>query len=257
MINSSDRRKFLGFSLASLLGACAPTQKDVRYPSGLRLKTVRNSRLTGKGKEFYDPNKTGNPLVEITKSDLEKNVSDHFKLKEFVVVRDPSIMPSRYTITHKGQTYLRYARLDPEFVDKLEDVRQEAGVPFKINSGYRSNGYNIRHYKKLQKARDRENKRRKKQGKKLKPRIRIIYNSRHTSGDAADIRLRDGHPVRKKLVKEFNGIGDGNSFIHADDRSRKACWGYGRSPNGPEASCLNGNGLYMVDMNAVIRDEGC
>jgi len=79
------------------------------------------------------------------------------------------------------------------FLEVLDKARELAGVPFKINSGYRCEKHNKE----------------------------VGSTSRnHTSGNAADIACTDG-PTRFKIVRGliaagFKRIGVAKTFIHAD-----------------------------------------
>ena len=81
-----------------------------------------------------------------------------------------------------------------EVVDKLEQARQLAGVPFVINSGYRC----AKHNKK----------------------VGGVPGSSHTLGWAVDIKAKDGasryHIVSALTTVGFTRIGIDKSFIHVD-----------------------------------------
>ena len=88
------------------------------------------------------------------------------------------------------------ARMDRHFLELLDEIRAEAGIPFQINSGYRTPEHN----------RD--------------PKVGGGPNSAHLRGMAADIRATSG---RQKalivLAAAKNGIqriGIGKTFVHID-----------------------------------------
>ena len=87
-------------------------------------------------------------------------------------------------------------RMDLEFLDKLDDLREKCDFPFIINSGFRS------------KAHSRE---------VVKP-----IPGMHTEGKAADIRVSNGFErgliVEHAIRMGFNGIGVAKTFIHVDTR---------------------------------------
>lgn len=92
------------------------------------------------------------------------------------------------------------ANMDKEFLFMLDKARGIAGVPFKINSGYRTKA----HHERLAK-----------QGYKT------AKNSAHLAGYAADIHCTDG-PHRYAIVAAlmaagFNRIGIAGTFIHVDN----------------------------------------
>lgn len=91
----------------------------------------------------------------------------------------------------------------PELVQKLEDLRQLAGAPVVITSGYRCASYN--------KA------------------VGGVDNSYHTLGRAADIWVYAISPQQLAHMAEtagFNGIGiyPGQGFVHVNVRGNRARW---------------------------------
>ena len=94
-----------------------------------------------------------------------------------------------------------------EFADKLDDARGRAGVPFKINSGYRCVAHN--------KA------------------VGGSLTSSHLDGWAVDIEAKSSRQ-RFKIIEGLIGagikrIGIGKTFIHADDdpdKSPEVAWLY-------------------------------
>lgn len=94
------------------------------------------------------------------------------------------------------------AKMDKKFLEKLDYARGNAGIPFKINSGYRSENYN---------------------DNVLGARV----GSSHKKGLAADISCigsRDRALIIKSLLDVgINRIGIGKSFVHCDvDKSKDA-----------------------------------
>jgi len=100
------------------------------------------------------------------------------------------------------------SEMDQEFLNKLSEARSHAGVPFKINSGFRC----------------------------------VVHNgslpnssafSSHLSGHAADIATPNS-AIRYAillglLLSGFNRIGIGTNFVHVDDDPKKppfVIWGY-------------------------------
>ena len=92
------------------------------------------------------------------------------------------------------------SKMNEKFLEKLDYARHNAGVPFKINSGYRSKHWN---------------------NKVLKARL----NSSHCKGLAADIRCvnsRDRALIIKALLDNgINRIGIAKTFIHCDVDKQK------------------------------------
>ncbi len=108
----------------------------------------------------------------------------HFKLSEF----DSPDLPGSGAVNMK-----------PEFLQKLDKAREIAGIPFKINSGFRT----LAHNKALQ-ARG----------------YKAVSNSPHMGGWAADIHCNSSAnrmTIVKALIEVgFKRIGIDNTFIHVD-----------------------------------------
>ena len=89
--------------------------------------------------------------------------------------------------------------MDDEFLEMLDNARHMAGIPFIINSGYRTKAAN----------RDAGG----------------LKNSAHLDGFAADIRCNASRErmyiVGALLEAGFNRIGIGNGFIHVDNDPTK------------------------------------
>lgn len=92
------------------------------------------------------------------------------------------------------------ANMDKEFLYMLDKARGIAGVPFKINSGYRTQA----HHNSL-----------------TKRGFKTAKNSAHLRGFAADIHAPDSrtrYAILQALIKVgFNRIGVANTFIHVDN----------------------------------------
>ena len=187
--------------------------KTVRFPSGLKLEVVTDPNLIGSGKEFYDPNQSGNPLLRVPRAALDDRVSRYFTLAEFAHIGTPSLARKEYMQTYAGDRYNTYIRLDLALLQKLDQLRKQAGRSLFIQSGYRSYGYNDRLYRRVY--------------------GRHPTISRHSSGDGVDV---DIPPMKRKQRRTFDqrveklfrngGIGRANGFAHVDDRGRKARWRY-------------------------------
>lgn len=113
--------------------------------------------------------------------------------------------PYEFDCKHSGENKMR-----PEFMQKLQHLRDKFGKPMPINSGYRSPTHPI-------------------EARKSKP-------GKHAEGIAADIGVRGADAVELlKLALElgFTGIGiaqkGGSRFIHLDistDENRPTIWSY-------------------------------
>jgi uncharacterized protein YcbK (DUF882 family) len=90
------------------------------------------------------------------------------------------------------------------FIRKLDDLRDDCGFPFFINSGYRS----PQHSKEVIKDQP----------------------GMHTKGMAADVRVNGGRQrfalVRLAIEHGFKGIGVAKTFVHVDTRSNPTMWTY-------------------------------
>jgi len=89
--------------------------------------------------------------------------------------------------------------MKPEFLQRLDNARSIAGIPFRINSGFRTKAYNLKLKEKGYKA---------------------VSNSPHLGGWAADIHANTSN-TRFTIVKAcieagFNRIGIGSTFVHVD-----------------------------------------
>ena len=93
------------------------------------------------------------------------------------------------------------------FLDKLDDAREYANIPFHINSAYRTKEHNAK--------------------------IGGKPNSSHLKGLAVDIKATDSRTrflVLQALISVgFNRIGIAKTFIHVDDdesKSKEVAWLY-------------------------------
>ena len=101
-----------------------------------------------------------------------------------------------FQITEFRDQYTGENKIDKDFVQKLNSLREACGFPFIINSGYRSKNHPVEILKRAP--------------------------GTHTDGIAADIRIIDGYQ-RRKIVEEalklgFRGIGIHKHFVHVDMR---------------------------------------
>ena len=96
--------------------------------------------------------------------------------------------------------------MDTDFLTKLEEAREIAGVPFKITSGYRTKEHNEA--------------------------VGGVSNSSHLIGVAADIAVSSGserYIILNALLKAgFKRIGVAKTFIHCDTDPNKSnsVWTY-------------------------------
>jgi uncharacterized protein YcbK (DUF882 family) len=99
------------------------------------------------------------------------------------------------------------------FLDKLDDAREYANIPFHINSAFRTVEDNERIYKELNKP--------------------VNTNSSHLKGLAVDIKATDSRTrflILNALIHVgFTRIGIADTFIHVDmdkDKSQQVIWTY-------------------------------
>jgi uncharacterized protein YcbK (DUF882 family) len=85
-------------------------------------------------------------------------------------------------------------KMQPKFLQMLDNARSLAGVSFKVNSGYRTEAHNAK--------------------------VKGVKGSSHCQGWAADIHCTDGGQrfliVNALLKSGINRIGISSTFIHAD-----------------------------------------
>jgi uncharacterized protein YcbK (DUF882 family) len=92
-------------------------------------------------------------------------------------------------------------KLDEKLIELLQQLRDRAGLPVTVHSGYRTPEHN------------------KEVGGSPK--------SQHLEGKAADISVKGWTPKKLAELAEiigFNGIGLYETFIHVDVRNKKARW---------------------------------
>ncbi len=228
-------KRGLAYLTAAYIALCSPTAlaqeppKTVHFPSGLELKIIDDSRLTGSDElcspyielrrkkgiklpkecEYYDPNQSGNPLLEIGKDTLNQQLSPHIKVRDFAKIgKDEQLRYARRGEywRNKGEYFYKYIRVDSDLLERLEKLHEQTNVALPIIDAFRSFGYNTRMYWALGK---------------------VPTSSHHSSGDAVDIRV---NPRRISTVLnqlfENDGLGIGGSFIHVDTRGKKARWYY-------------------------------
>jgi uncharacterized protein YcbK (DUF882 family) len=99
------------------------------------------------------------------------------------------------------------ANMDNSFLSMLDDARGIAGIPFKITSGFRTEGHNEK--------------------------VGGVKNSSHIKGKAVDIAVsssRERWTILQSLQKAgFNRFGLAKTFIHVDndlDKNPNVIWTY-------------------------------
>ena len=103
--------------------------------------------------------------------------------------------------------------MDSNFLQKLESAREIAGIPFRINSGYRTQEHHNAIYKKLGKE---------------------PTKSAHLIGKAADIHCTDSRSrfiiISALLDAGISRIGIASTFIHCDTaekgKTQNVIWTY-------------------------------
>lgn len=104
--------------------------------------------------------------------------------------------------------------MKPEFLQRLDNARSIANIPFKITSGFRTANHN----------------------KSLKASgHKAVHNSPHLTGYAADIHIPNGGSrerfiIVNALIKAgFTRIGIANTFVHCDcdpTKDKEVIWLY-------------------------------
>ena len=86
------------------------------------------------------------------------------------------------------------AKMDAHFLELLDAMREEAGIPFHINSGYRTKEHNMK--------------------------VGGGPNSAHIRGMAADISATSGREkyliLRTAIIQGIRRFGVGKNFVHVD-----------------------------------------
>lgn len=174
------------------------SNSEITFPSGESLNVVDGP--TGEDQEHYDPNNTGNPLLDTRSAHRSKRLSQNFTVGE---------------LARSGGRNFDKARIDPRLIDCLQKIRDRVGKPVIVTSGYRPYAYNVDIYKE----------------RKKKP-----TKSRHSSGQAADIKVADmtGMELAKTAIDVCGvnlGVGIDDDNAHIDVRGQWARWTYfGDSP---------------------------
>jgi outer membrane protein OmpA-like peptidoglycan-associated protein len=130
------------------------TSKTVTFHSGESLSITIGDDAPRK--EFFDPNNSGNPLLDVGQKYRETKLSEHFKVKE---------------LAQSGGKAFYKARIDPELVNCLEELRRYLKLSIRVIDGY----YTYKHLEEL-----------------LKKGLikKIPENSPHLSGQGAKIDSR-------------------------------------------------------------------
>jgi peptidoglycan hydrolase-like protein with peptidoglycan-binding domain len=163
------------------------------FPSGVRLPIVPGP--DGKGEEHYDPSQTGNPLLDTSAPQRDRMLSRNFTVGE---------------LAQSGSRRFDKARIDPRLVECLQKIRDHLGRTVRVTSGYRSVGYNKEVYAR----------------RNQKP-----TESRHSSGQAADIRIEgmSGMEIARAAIEACGcdiAVGIGRNEAHVDVRGTWARWSY-------------------------------
>lgn len=163
------------------------------FPTGIVLQPA--SGATGRDEEHWDPHATGLPLLATGPATHALRVSRSFTVGELV---------------RSGGRAASVARISPALVRVLQAIRDRAGRPIRITSGYRSWARN----KDVYRARNK------------KPTL-----SRHCSGQAVDIKIAGmtGTQIAQLAIDAAGldlAIGVGATFAHIDVRGSWTLWTY-------------------------------
>jgi hypothetical protein len=158
--------------------------QSLLYPSGEEFEIVDPADVDD-GIDYSDPTANGKvPLIRIADQRRAK-LSNNFQVNEFVDDKSSN-----------------YARISPELVEKLQNIRDRAGV-INIRSGYRHSALNEE--------------------------VGGADRSRHMSGEAVEIYSNTLAPLElaEIALKEMGcdiGIGLGSGYIGIDVRGTPATW---------------------------------
>ncbi len=172
----------------------AESQTTVTFPSGAKLRVV--NAPVSPGEEHYDPNGSGNPVLDTGHDVRSTKLSANFNVDE---------------LARSGGRRFDKSRIDPALVACLQQLRDRIGKPMVINSGYRSYADNAKLYIETYKK---------------KP-----TDSQHSSGRAADIRISgmSGMNIAKAALEVCGtnlGVGIAETYAHIDVRGKWARWTY-------------------------------
>jgi flagellar protein FlgJ len=183
-----------GVGAAGAAKGAARVASVVTFPSGESLRIV--SAPSRPGQEHYDPNNSGNPLLDTGGANRNKKLSNNFTAGE---------------LAKSGEMVFNIARIDTALVAALQAIRDHVGKPVTVTSGYRSFKYNTEIYRR---------------------RGRRPTLSQHISGRGADIKIEgmSGVQIAKAAIDAAGckvAVGLGATFAHVDVRGRFAVWNYG------------------------------
>lgn len=170
---------------------------ETMFPSGESLPSVTGFP-EGKGQDYWDPSKSGNPLLDTGPAHKDKHLSANLTVRE---------------LTTSGGKSADVARIDPKLVECIQRLRDHVGKPITITSGYRSWKRNKEVYV----------------SRNQKP-----THSRHCSGSAVDIHIQGmtGLDIGKAAIDAYGpniGVGLAAGYAHIDVRGFSAAWNYGKA----------------------------
>jgi flagellum-specific peptidoglycan hydrolase FlgJ len=195
-------------------------EHSAAFPSGLALTPI--SAADQQGQQYWDPNNTGVPLYDTGHGVRSKKLSESFTVGE---------------LASSGGWTDDHARISAELVKCLQAIRNCAGKPVKVTSGYRSWARNVALYQKAGKT---------------------PTHSRHCSGQAADITIAgmSGLQIATLAVHACGdglGIGVGTDFAHIDVRGAWTLWAYA----GVAASALSELRAHRAQRGSQKTPCGC
>lgn len=170
-----------------------PATREMRFPSGEALPVVAGP--VGPGDKHYDPNEAGLPLLDVSGDNRATKLAPDVTAGE---------------LAHSGSRDFDVARIDPNLVACLQQIRSALDEPVEVTSGYRSYAYNVELY------RDRGEE---------------PTDSQHSSGRAMDVNVdgMSGLDVARAAVEVCGcelGVGVGDDFAHVDVRGTESHWSY-------------------------------
>jgi hypothetical protein len=168
-------------------GAGGGAQEEVVFPSGARFAVVEDP---DDGVDYSDPVTGGSVALLRVEGRLDDRLSDNFTVRELIAGLNPPT---------------RYARISPDFVGALQQLRDAAGAAVTLRSAYRPPAKNEA--------------------------VEGAEKSQHLVGRAADLRIAGFTPLETaalalETLGDGIGLGLGRNTIHLDTRGVLTSWAY-------------------------------
>ena len=218
---------------------------DAEYDGckGLDFRKAKDLKKMHEDCLFYDPNSPdgmGSPVLDL-KGHYGKVISPHFKVRDFARIDpvDLKYIDQRHRGISDGIPVYRYARVDPELVSIMEEIRTAVGFPIVVDGGFRAFYHNVD----MDLGRKESVKTRSQHvsGKAIDTELNLTFKAlraqceKDSSSKACGLKsksemsgllFKTAHGIMEK--HGGGGIGVGNNQMHFDTRGGKrvATWGY-------------------------------